>query len=459
MKIKAFNHNLNGNITVPGSKSHTIRALLLTTLAEGVSHISNPLKSSDCISTANAIKLIGASVDFGQDKDVWTVNGAGSNIHLPTDTVDVGNSGSLLYFMSPIASTFEGKSVFTGDESIQKRPVSHLTDALNQLGAKAYTNRTDGTDAPPITIEGPISNKNTLVTGGELSQYISGIMMASSRLDGTMNIELTNPKETPYLTMTQNWLESFGIPVTVSEDYKHITVKGPVALKARDITIPSDWEAVAFPLIATLVSDSKIVIENVDGSGTQGDDKIVEILKSVGGDINWNKTDNTLTVCGGKLAENNGRLSTENLPGKELHINLSGFPDAICALAVIACFIEGTTVLEDIEVCRKKETDRVKVLEKELTKLGADIKDTGDALIIKGHSPLKADGSENPEFKIHGGQVESYLDHRVSMSLACMGLGLKEGQEIIVNDAECCVVSFPHFFESMNKIGAEFTEV
>ena len=451
MKILAKKNTLSGIIVVPGSKSHTIRALILASLAEGVSHISNPLPSADCLSASKAIQEIGAKVDFDNENNIWTVTGAGKNVHLPSNVVDVGNSGSVLYFFTPICATFEGWSIFTGDSSIRKRPILHLLEALKQLGANCYVSRPEE-NAPPALVQGPIK-AGKVVTDGRLSQYISGLMMASTLIDGKLEIELTDPKEVPYLDMTKYWLESLGVQVEMSSDYKKISVSGPYQLKAFDKAIPSDWEAVAFPLIAALISDSKIVIDNVDGSGTQGDDAIVSVLQSGGADIQWNKDTSQLFVTGGN------RLSTENLTDKTLRVNLAGFPDAICALAVIACFIEGKTVLEDIGVCRRKETDRIKVMKSELEKLGAKVEEGEDYLAIYGNSPLLANGEKNPNFKLHGGTVESFDDHRVAMSLACLGLGLPEGQEVIVNDAECCSVSFPKFFEVMNKINANFTEI
>lgn len=465
MNVKSKKSILSGHITVPGSKSHTIRALLLATLADGVSHISNPLPSADCISTAHAIPLIGAEVDMalsadGKPGSVWTVNGAGKDIHLPSDVVNVGDSGSLLYFLSPIAATFDGWSVFTGDASIRKRPVHHVVDALEQLGAKAFVSQ-PGSSSCPLIINGPVGKQGKIVTGGTVSsQYISGLMMAALRLNEPVEIELTDPKETPYLTMTQKWLESVGAQVYISDDFKHIKVSKPAQLKAFDTTIPSDWEGVAFPLIAALLTDSEIVIDNVDGSGTQGDDAIVSVLKSVGADIVWDKQKNTLTVRGGKKSSDGiGRLSTETLPEGELHVNLSGFPDAICAVAVAACFTEGTTYIEDIGVCRRKETDRIVVLKKELSTLGVQVEEGEDFMIIHGHSPVLSDGSENPAFCLHGAEVDSWDDHRVAMSLSCLGLGLRDGSSVTVKDAECCSVSFPRFYEVMNAIGSGFETV
>jgi len=457
MKAVAKKSVLSGHITVPGSKSHTIRALILAAMADGTSHISNPLPSNDCLSTAAAVRQVGAEVDFGDDVDdgastgrdgaVWTVRGAGKNLHLPDGQIDVGNSGSLMYFLCPVLSTLPGECTFTGDESICRRPVNHLIDALCQFGAngRSLNAGPDGKPGttPPFSFCGPIDVNKTLVTEGALSQYISGFMMAASRLNGTLHMELTNPKETPYLTMTKLWLESVGVPVSISPDFKKIAVTGPVPFKAFDRAVPSDWEGLAFPLVAALISGSEITIDNVDGSGSQGDDKIVEVLQSVGADIEWRRDTEQLIVRGGN------KLSSAGLPNGELVVEMSAFPDAICALAVAACFIEGKTVFTDIDICRKKETDRIKAMTSELSKLGAKIVDEGDRLLVYGN------GGEG----LHGGEVESYKDHRIVMSLACLGLGLADGEKVTVNDAEWCSVTFPHFFEVMNKIGAGFETI
>jgi len=438
MKITTSSHTLSGSITVPGSKSHTIRALILAAMAEGTSKIHNPLPSADCQSAANAIPLMGAHVNFGNAQnsdtsvvnDTWTVRGAGKNLHLPENVVNVNNSGSTLYFLTPVAACFKGWSVFTGDESICKRPVAHMTDMLEQLGAQTQITRPD-CNAPPLLVRGPIKAGH-VTTDGRLSQYITGMMMAATLLEGTTSFNLTDPKETPYLTMTKMWLNRVGVSVDMSEDFTKISVKGPQQIKAFDTTIPSDWEAVAFPLIAALISkDSKITIENIDVSGSQGDDAVVEILQGVGADIRLNKEKQTLTVLGSKKLQGDST------------IKMGGFPDAICALSVIACFIDGTTTFTDIAICRSKETDRIKVMTEELSKLGADIKDCGETLVIKGSRIL------------HGGTVQCYGDHRVAMALACAGLGLPKGQSITVNGAECCAVSFPHFIETMNSLGAQ----
>ena len=458
MNITSKKSRLSGSVVVPGSKSHTIRALILATIADGTSHIKNPLPSADCLSTAAAVPLIGSGVNLnlsteGVPGTEWTVQGAGKNLHLPDDVVNVGNSGSLLYFLSPIAATFDGDTVFTGDESIRKRPVLHVIDSVNQLSDKKSFVTVPGKNACPMVIRGPI-HTGTVKTEGEISsQYVTGLMLAGILMEGGIKIELSNPKETPYLTMTRKWFEKVGVDCSISEDFKRIEVKQNKNLKGFSTTIPSDWECVAFPLVAGLLAEtgSRITIENIDGSGTQGDDAIVGILQSIGGKIVWDKEKETITV-------EPSRLSTENLPEKTLRVKMSPFPDAICALAVAACFTEGTTILEDAEVCRRKETDRLKVLNVELSKLGAEIEETDDALVIHGHSPFLPNGGRNPEFAMHGGVCDSYLDHRMAMSLACLGIGLPVGEKIVVCDAECCSVSFPKFFDVMRNVGCDFSE-
>ena len=453
MKVAAHKSKLSGHITVPGSKSHTIRALILSAMAEGVSYIKNPLPSNDCLSTLNAIGKIGAHLIEKKNvgtEEIWVIQGAGNKLHLPEGEIDVGNSGSLMYFLCPVLSTLKGECLFTGDESICTRPVGHLLDALHQFGAKALSVKNN--NCPPFTFEGPIDISKTLITDGKLSQYISGFMMAALRTEGTMLLKLTDPKETPYLTMTKMWLDSVGAQCSISPDFKTVSVTGPVEIKGFERSIPSDWEGVAFPLIAALISGSKVTVDNIDFSGSQGDDKIVDVLTSVGAKISLDKTAGTLTVDGSNdssdsVSSGPAHLSTASLPGGKLEVNVSSFPDAICALCVIACFIEGTTVLTDVEICRKKETDRVKAMCSLLTSLGADIHEEGDSVVINGTM-----GGKN----LHGGTVESYKDHRIAMSLSCLALGLKDTEELIINDAECCSVSFPLYFEKMNELGAGY---
>lgn len=431
MKVLSQHRRLFGEISVPGSKSHTIRACLFAGLAQGQSRIMNPLPSGDCLSAVRVLREFGCTVELcGKD---WIINGIGNSWNQPGFVIDVGNSGTLLYLLSGIVSTIPGYSILTGDKSICTRPIEDLLQAIRQLGAQAFTTR-NSVDAPPVIIKGPIK-PGTVKLKGTLSQYVSGLLIAGSLVEGKTRIELSNPKEIPFIMMTITWLNSMGVSVDYDKYYfKWLEVSGPNQFKPFEISIPSDWEGVAFPLVAAIITDSAIIIDNIDTSDTQGDRAIVDVLRDMGANIEIDIDNRRLLVKGGN-----------RLHG--IMYNLSNFPDALPILAVAASFAEGISRFTDIGVCRLKESDRISLMKKELMKFGVDVMEGEDYLEIHGF------GGQG----MHGAEVESYDDHRIAMALAVCGLAMEPGQIVVVKDAECCDVSFPKFFEVMNTIGAEFT--
>ena len=436
MKVVSKKQVLSGSITVPGSKSHTIRAGILASLASGTSVIRNPLPSADCLSCVDVIRAFGAEVKV--EPGVWTVTAPEGGLKLPKQVVDVGDSGSVLYFMTPVAATIPGWTVMTGDASICTRPIRGLLDALKALGAEGFTTRPDS-DASPAVVKGPF-RAGPVRLEGNLSQYVSGIMIASTRIPGTTVIDLTNPKEKPFLKMTCDWLESVGVRVSWDPArLDHFEISGPQSCRPFDRQIPSDWEGVAFPLVAAVITGSRIEVAHVDCTGSQGDAAIVDILKEMGADLVLDHNRETLIVNG-----NGGDSAPVRLHGGTF--DCSGFPDAVPSLAVAACFAEGDTTFADIGVCRLKETDRITLMREELSKLGASVEEGPDYLVVHGT------GGRG----LHGGEVESHDDHRIAMALAVAGLAIPGGG-VTVQDAECCAVSFPGFYEVMNGIGSCFS--
>lgn len=430
MKVIAKHSQLSGAITVPGSKSHTIRACLFSGLAKGISHVYNPLPSEDCLSAVRLIRSFGCKVDIKPRE--WVIEGIGAPWPQPGFVVDVGDSGTLLSFATGIAGTLPGYSVITGDASICKRPIKDLLEGLKQAGAEAFTTR-ESVDAPPAIIKGPI-HAATVKEKGILSQHVSGMLMAGALTPGKTRIALSEPKEIPFVMMTVEWLESVGIHVNYDHE-KHMwyEISGPNTFPTIDRTIPSDWEGVAFPVVAALLTGSEITVEHVDVTSSQGDKAIINVLASMGADIDLDVRKEHLIVH----------------PSSHFHgitVSLSDFPDALPALSVFASFAKGDTKFTDIGVCRLKESDRIELMHKELGKLGVPCDEGPDYLVVHG-----TEGKG-----IHGGVVESYGDHRIAMAFACMGLALRHNETLTINNAECCAVSFPHFFETMNKIHAGF---
>ncbi len=437
MKVIARKASLYGSVGVPGSKSHTIRAVIMATLASGTSRIHNPLPSADCLSALDVVRAFGARVEIADG--LWVVTAPEEGLRVPARVVDVGDSGSVLYFMTPIAATLPGWTVLTGDASICTRPIKGLLEALNSLGAEGFTTRLDSA-APPAVIRGPFK-AGRVVLEGNLSQYVSGIMMAAPRIQGTTTIELTNPKEKPFLKMTCDWLASVGITVSYdTENLDRFEITGPQSYRNFERTIPSDWEGVAFPLVAAVITGSLLEIHGIDCSGSQGDAAIVDILQAMGADIQLDQERAVLVVNG---SSGNPRPDRVALSGGTF--NCAGFPDAVPSLAVAACFAEGDTVLTDISVCRLKETDRITLMRQELGKLGAHLEEGPDFLVIHG----------NGGRTLHGGEVQSHDDHRIAMALAVAGLAIP-GEGVTVHEAECCAVSFPDFYQILNTAGSGF---
>ncbi|MGI5854338.1 MAG: 3-phosphoshikimate 1-carboxyvinyltransferase [Bacillota bacterium] len=426
MKAHASPSTLEGRLSVPGSKSHTIRAVIISTLSEGRSVFTNPLPSQDCLSAVKVCSAYGARAEVG--KDQWTIEGVGRNLVVPSDIVDAGNSGTTFYFVAAMAALLDQWSVLSGDHQIRRRPVRALLRTLEALGATAFTTRRD-VDAAPIVVRGPLK-AGTVKTSGNFSQFISGPLLVSPMIEGTTRIEVENAKEKPYLQMTVDWMTQHGIKLDYdSKNYSYFEIKGPQKYSNVNARIPSDWESVAFPLVAAAVTDSKLTIDDLDLDGNQGDAAIVDVLQEMGANIQVDHAHNSLTVTG----------------GSKLHgitVNCSDIPDALPILSVAACFAEGTTKLTGVEMVRAKETDRVAVMHQELAKMGAHIEETHDSMTIHGGHQLT------------GAVVSSHDDHRVAMSLAVAGLFAKG--KTVVNDAQCVSVSFPGFFEIMNRVGAGF---
>lgn len=419
--------SLHGEIIVPGSKSHTIRAVLLAAMAEGKSIIHNPLTSDDCLSALNAARSFGAVA--AEEPGAWIVEGKGRRLHAPENFIDTGNSGTTTTFVTSMAALFDGYTFITGDRQIRRRPIKPLVDALNELGAQAFITR-PGAEAPPVVIKGRMHGGKVYFSGFS-SQYISSILLSSPLADGRTEIFVENPLEKPYLQMTLDWMKLYGaLPSEVSPDFKYFAVEGNQRYKAAESTVPSDWSGAAFPLVAAVITSSEVVISGVDFADCQGDKAVVEHLIAMGANITKDAASNRMIVKGG--ARLRGGLT----------IDLNDIPDSLPALSVAACFAEGKTTFINLAHVRVKETDRVAVMENELKKLGADVEIGPDYMIVNGAETLS------------GAEVDSHDDHRVAMALSLAGM-FAQG-ETIVNNSECANVSFPKFYEKMNALGAGF---
>jgi len=421
MLAKIGKSKLTGEVWIPGSKSHMIRALYFGALAKGKSIIHKPVRSKDSLSAAGIIRAAGIELDMSRD-DYWVVNGG--NLRVPENVVDVGNSGTSMYMGSAILASLDGMSVVTGDDQIRRRPMRPVLNALMLLGADVRSILDNG--SAPFTVQGPLKGGKTFVDG-IVSQYVSSTILAAVLSERDTEIVVDRANEIPYIEMTLQWMRSLGIEVEAQEDYNRYFVKAGQTFSSFEAPVPADFSSGAFMLIGSAITDSQVTLRGLDTNDVQGDKILIDILKDMGADIKVkNYGSDGIIINGGK-----------SLTGRS--IDCSPTPDSIPILSVLGCFAQGETRLFNIESSRIKETDRPLLMQKELSKMGADIELTDRELIIRNS-------------RLRGTEVNSYRDHRIAMALCIAGL-TAEGQTI-VDQVESAAISFPGFDTSLAALGA-----
>jgi len=420
MELIVRKSRLAGEVTIPASKSHTIRAVAIASSAAGQSVIRNPLVSSDTQAAVDCYRALGAKINTSNSK-IWKVTGTDGKIKSPEKNIDVGNSGTTLRIaMGSAALVPAGQTAtFTGDEQIQSRPVGPLMDALSNLGAKCTSLKNNG--KAPIEVTGKLAGGKTTIAAST-SQYLSSLLLCTPLAANDSEIEVTLLNEPGYVQMTLDWLDKQAI------EYKHenmrlFKIKGNQSYKAFDVTIPADFSSATFFLCAAALCADEVTLLGLDFSDSQPDKAVVDYLKAMGADIN--------------IEANSVTVKAATLKGIELDMNQT--PDALPAMAVTAAFAEGTTSLINVAQARSKETDRINALACELKKLDASVEELPDGLIIR-HSDLKP-------AELHG-----WADHRIVMALSLAGLAI-DGQ-CSIETAEAISVTFPDYVELMKTIGA-----
>lgn len=412
---------LKGNITIPSSKSHTLRAILFASLATGKSVIHNYLPSPDTHAMIEACRLFGAKIFIFPDRLV--VEGIDGKITHTEDVIDAGNSGIVLRFCSAIGALSSRPVVITGDHSIRhNRPMKPLVDGLLQLSVQAESMRGDG--YAPVIIQGPIK-PGTITVDGADSQNVSALLIASAFAKGPVEILVNNPGEKPWVDLTFFWLDQMNISYS-RKGYEQFVVSGNSQYPGFEYHVPGDLSSLAFPIVAALITHSEILIHNVDIHDAQGDKELIFLLQGMGAHFVIDEKNKTLQV------KKSGIL-------KGCKADINNYIDALPILAVIGCFAEGVTHIFNAEVAKQKECDRITGIATELEKMGAKLEITEDGLKIK-KSDLK------------GNHVHSYQDHRMAMSLAIAGLAAKG--ETSVSPVECVAKTFPSFLTDFQAMGA-----
>lgn len=422
-RLVSSKSQLSGSVRLPGSKSHTIRALLFAALARGESLIRRPLRGLDAQSAAACYGALGAHVDTAHSD--WRVRGFAGRPNVPGNVIDVGNSGTTLRMALGTASLIaNGTTVLTGDDQIRRRPAGPLLASLSDLGAEAYGTRSN--DLAPYVVRGPLKGGQTTIEAVS-SQYLSSLLCCCPFAEGDSTISVSLLNERPYVQITLWWLDRMGLTYE-QDEFDEFRIPGGQAIDAFECHVPADFSSATFFLCAAALAGKEVKLVGLDMTDTQGDKAVIDYLKAMGARIE---------IRPDAIVVERGRLH-----GAEFSLNAT--PDALPAMAVTACFADGPTRLYNVPQARLKETDRIAVMTKELGRLGADVDELPDGIVVR------------PSI-IRGGEVDGHGDHRVVMALALAGLMTDD--PVTVTGSEAAAVTFPDFPDLMTTLGAAVREV
>ncbi len=417
--------SLKGEVTIPGDKSISHRAVIIGSLAKGKTRIKGLSKGEDNLRTINAFKLMGIKIKK-TDNGELTVHGRGLHgLTEPENVINAGNSGTTMRLLTGLLSGQEFFSVINGDRYLRKRPMKRVISPLSKMGANIW-GREDGKFAPlcingtrlnPIEYESPIAS----------AQVKSAILFAGLYVDGVTKVS------EPWLSRdhTERMLKRFG--ATLERKGNSVSLCGGSELEPRDIEIPGDISSAAFFIVAALiVPDSEVLLRNVGANPSRNG--VLEILRKMGGDIQILNEDE----AGGEpvidILVKSSCLKGVTIGGALIPKTIDEFP----ILSVAASVAKGETVIKDALELRVKETDRIKAMASELRKFGVDVEEFDDGMIISGNNHLE------------GCECQSFGDHRVAMSLIVAGL--RASGRTVVKDTSCIDTSFPGFKDKLFSI-------
>ena len=407
----------SASIHVPGSKSLSHRFLAAAALADGESIIQSCLISEDTMLTMDALVQMGVVVE--RTKELVRVKGKNGHFAAAANPIFLGNSGTSLRLVCGLAALGQGTYTITGTKRMQQRPVQDLLDGLQMIDVPARAMNADG--CPPVQIQGGKT------TGGvsdlrcsQSSQYLSAmLLMAPCTRDG-IEIRVTEgPVSKPYVDMTLQVMEQFGIQVQ-HRRHQHFRVAGNQNYRPGDHVVEPDCSQASYFWAAAAITHGDVKVLHTDVNMQQGDIRLLQLLESMGCQIVVEN--DGVRVVGGRLTA--------------IDADMSDMPDMVPTIAVIAAFAHGKTVIRNISHLRIKESNRIEAVVNQLTKMGIESVDIGTGLEVVGGKP-------------HGAEIETYNDHRIAMSFAVAGLQVPG---IDIADPGCVAKSFPNFWEVLAQL-------
>ena len=426
IEIKSVSQ-INGTMWAPPSKAHTLRAIIIASLAEGASLIRRPLIAEDQLYAIAAMRQLGAIIEWDETNALLRITGFNGAPRLPRQAIFIGNSGVSMRLLVPIAALCHtpGEVVIDGDERMRSgRPISDLLVALKAVGVEADS--LGATGCPPISVKtGGFLGGETNLAGDKSSQYFSALLVAAPYAQKDVAIKTIGKLSSrPYVDITVAMMAYFGVRAE-NDNYQKFCVAAGQKYTGCELTVEGDYSNAAYFLGACAICGGQLAIEGLCAESKQGDKYFVALLERMGCIVRWSAQ--------GVEILSNGKLRALGV------IEMNDYPDIVMPLAVVAAFADGLTKLDNIAHLRFKESDRLEATVNELTKLGINAACDDHSLTIIGEG----------QAKYHGALIDSHKDHRIAMSLAMAGLkipGISISGENAVNK------SYPLFFHDLNSL-------
>jgi 3-phosphoshikimate 1-carboxyvinyltransferase len=430
MEIAPIRHPLDATVHVPGSKSLTNRALLIASLANGKTRLTNALFSDDSRYFAKGLQTLGFEVHLDEANFEMTVTGLGGIIPADRAELFIGNAGTAARFLSAFLTLGHGEYILDGDARMRERPIGDLAEALKQLGIiiepihNSEFRIVNYELCPPIKIlANGLPGGKTKIAGNISSQFLSGLLMVAPYAKSSIEIEVTTELNSkPYVDMTLAVMRDFGVEVK-RNDYQSFSI--PIAnyqLPTTNYQIESDASAASYFFAAPAICGGTVRVENISRQSIQGDIGFLDVLAKMGCAIT--ETDNCLLV-------------TAHFPLLGIEVDMRNIPDTAQTLAAIAPFASSPTRIRGIASARLKETDRVNATCTELTRLGVRVEEHEDGMTIY------------PCEKFTPATIHTYNDHRMAMAFSLIGLRVPG---VTIENPACVSKTFPNFFEVLDKL-------
>lgn len=405
---------IKGQLPAPSSKSMTVRAMAAALLARGLTRIKNVSLCDDGVTAAAIIERLGAAVE--KQGKVFTIHGTGKgSLKAQHGILDCGESGLSMRMFAPIAGLLPRETTLLASGSLRTRPMD-MVDALEQLGA---TVRTESGHAP-ISIEGPIAGGDIRIDASVSSQLLTGLLMALPLCEAPSRILASHLKSTPYVRMTIQLLNTFGIQIGHDDRLEEFTVDGGQTYKPSTYTVEGDWSGASFLLVAGAIAGT-VTVTGLNPVSLQADRAIPEVL----------------TIAGAAVETGADRVSVQSGTLRPFEFDASSCPDLFPPLVALASCCHGKSVIYGVDRLAYKESDRAAALRTEFEKLGITIGIAGNRMVVSGGA-------------VAGGVVDSHDDHRIAM--ACAVAALRARTEVAIKGSDCVAKSYPEFFADLEAL-------